>query len=88
MLGFRFALKRWRWPKVILGLMAVELLFVVGLLTLFGIAEPDTYRSKLWRDGFTNGFNSSPSQPLYDLVNGKTKQLQYPLVWSPLYVID
>jgi hypothetical protein len=58
----------------------------IAILVFFGIAEPDTYRTKLWQDGFNNGFNSSPAQPLYDMVNGKASKLISPLVWSALSV--
>jgi Sec-independent protein secretion pathway component TatC len=77
---FSIELKRWRFQKFLLGLMIFELPLTVAVLTLFGIADPDTYRDKLWLDGFINGFNSSPSQPIYDLVNGKS--MVTPLVWS------
>jgi len=82
MFTFNLGFKRWRklsW-KIIFVLLAVEFCLVVSVLALFGIADPDTYRSKLWRDGFINGFNSSPAQPIYDLVNGGSYVV--PLVWS------
>jgi len=62
------------------GLIGVELALTISLLALFGIADPNTYRTKLWRDGYINGFNSSPAQPIFDLVNGG--EYVVPLVWS------
>jgi hypothetical protein len=84
---FNFSGKRWRpyAEKPIFGLLILELPMIVGILVLFGIADPNTYRDRLWLDGFNNGFNSSPSQPIYDLVNGKGYHV--PLVWSSLYVL-
>jgi hypothetical protein len=46
-------LKRWRrsifW--VLLGLLVLEFGLVVPFLTLVGISDPNTYRTKLWDDG-------------------------------------
>lgn len=83
---FRFGLRHWgkRSYLVMFGLIGAELALTVSLLALFGIADPDTYRTKLWRDGYLNGFNSSPSQPIFDLVNGGDYVV--PLVWSEQYV--
>jgi hypothetical protein len=51
----RFGLNTKRWSRkifwVILGLIVLELLLVVPFLTLIGIADPNTYRTKLWEDG-------------------------------------
>lgn len=45
--------KRWRrtvyW--IILGLLVLEFGLVVPFLTLVGISDPNTYRTKLWEDG-------------------------------------
>jgi hypothetical protein len=78
----RFSLKRWRrsifWVLVVL--LVVEFPLTVSFLTLVGISDPDTYRTKLWEDGYLNGFNSSPDQPLYAAANYKTSTT--PLIWS------
>jgi len=66
--------------KPIYALLISEAPFIIAGLALYGIADPNTYRSRLWQDGFDNGFNSSPAQPIYDLVNGG--QMHVPLVWS------
>jgi hypothetical protein len=82
MFGIRFGLRRWgRISRVIiLTLIGLEFGLTIGALALFAIAEESAYKPKLWQDGFDNGFNSSPAQPIYDLVNGKKSTT--PLVWS------
>jgi hypothetical protein len=62
--------------------LGLELMFSISGLALYSIADPNLYRTKLWMDGFDNGFNSSPAQPIYDMVNGRTSST--PLVWSGL----
>ena len=74
--------RRWHLPKALLGLFVVELGLVVATLALFGIANPDTYRSALWQDGSDNGFNSDPSEALYAAYNYRT--FKAPLPWSQL----
>jgi hypothetical protein len=77
--------RKWRWPKVLIALMVFELAGTVAALALFGIADPDLFRTALWQVGSDNGFNSSPSQILYAYANywpiPKT-----PFVWSQTYV--
>ena len=75
---------RWRYPRLILVLMVVEVIFSIPALALFAIASPDQYRTKLWQDGYNNGFNSSPAQILYAYAN--YTPVSYPLVWNPWYV--
>jgi hypothetical protein len=78
----KFGLTRWASVKLMWTLITIELPLTVALLVLFGVADPDTYRTLLWLDGFENGYNSNPSQPVFNLVNGgKYKE---PLVWSQL----
>ena len=71
--------KRWPWYT----LLALEFPFTVALLALFGIADPNTYRTKLWADGAANGFNSSPETGLYAAAN--YRPYTTPGVWSQLY---
>ncbi len=63
------------WPKktrkAIWYLMAVELLGLIPLLVIFGISQPDLYRSDLWRIGYLNKFNSNPNRVLYAYANYK-----------------
>lgn len=71
---------RWRVPKVFVGLMIAEFVFTVACLTLMGVAHPNTYRTKLWQDGFDAGFNSAPNSVLYDLANWRPAHV--PEIWS------
>lgn len=73
--------RRWKWPKVFIALMVIELLGTVAALTMFGIADPDLYRTKMWQVGSDNGFNSSPSQILYAYANYRPLP-HTPFVWS------
>jgi len=57
---------RWRLPKVIIALLVTELPLTVVCLLLFGIAQGDTYQTKLWENGYVKGFNSGPTQVVYD----------------------
>lgn len=75
-------LRGWRMPRVVLGLMVLEYPLTVALLVLFGVATPDSYRSKLWLDGSKNGFNSNPNKILYAYAN--YKPIDTPIVWSQL----
>lgn len=73
--------RRWKWPKVLIALMVIELAGTVPALALFGIASPNLYRTKLWRIGNNNGFNSSPLQVLYAYANYRPIP-KIPFVWS------
>jgi hypothetical protein len=75
--------KKWKWPKAIIGLMVFELLDTVATLVFFGIADPNTYRTKLWQVGADNGFNSSPSLILYAYANYRPIPTT-PMVWGAL----
>jgi len=72
---------RWKWPKVLIGLMIFELLGTIATLVFFGIASPDTYRTALWQVGADNGFNSNPNQILYAYANYRPIP-STPIVWS------
>lgn len=74
--------RQWRYPRVVWTFLALELVFTLPALILFAIADPDTYRTKLWEDGYKNGFNSSPKQILYAYAN--YEPVIRPLVWSQL----
>jgi hypothetical protein len=73
--------RRWKWPKVLIALFVVELLGTVAVLALFGIADPNLYRTKLWQIGFDNGFNSNPKMVLYAYANHRPIP-KIPFVWS------
>lgn len=73
---------RWRIPKLMVALFILELPLTVGMLILSGVADPDTYRSKMWQIGSDHGFNSNPNEILYAYAN--YKPIHVPLVWSSL----
>lgn len=73
--------RRWRYPKILIALMIIELGGTVAALALFGIATPDLFRTKLWQVGYDNKFNSSPAQILYAYAN-HVKIPTIPFVWS------
>lgn len=79
-----FLPRRYRIPKLFLALLIIELPFTVALLALFGIASPDTYRTRLWQDGADNGFNSDPNLRVYAYANFRSYDT--PLAWTSLYV--
>lgn len=80
-----FITRHWRYANLMYGLFVVEFLLIVAVLTLFGIADPNTYRTKLWQNGADKGFNSDPSIVLYSYAN--YRPINTPVVWSQLYVL-
>jgi len=76
---------RWRLPKVIIALLVTELPLTVVCLLLFGIAQGDTYQTKLWENGYVKGFNSGPTQVVYDYTT--YHKATVPLIWSA-YMVD
>ena len=70
---------------MIIALMVFELAGTIAALTLFGIADPDLFRTTLWGVGYDNGFNSSPLQVLYAYANYQPIP-KIPFVWSQTYV--
>jgi ABC-type proline/glycine betaine transport system permease subunit len=83
MFRFRFPhfSRKWKWPKVLIVLMVIELAGTIPALALFGIASPDLYRTNLWAVGYANGFNSDPKQILYAYANYRPLP-KTPFVWS------
>ena len=77
-----FISKRWRYMKLVWIFFAVELAFTIPALLLFGLAQPDLYRTRLWEDGYENGFNSNPVNPIYAMTNHEP--YTYPTIWSQL----
>jgi len=73
--------RSWKWPRVLVGLFVFELAGTIAALALFGIADPDLYRTNLWQVGYDNKFNSSPSQILYAYANYRPLP-KTPFVWS------
>jgi len=79
-MGKFFIPRHWRLPKVIWFLLILEFPFTVAVLALTGIASPNLYRTKLWKEGGDHGFNSDPSTILYAYAN--YEPVKIPLVWS------
>jgi len=73
--------RKWKYPRVLIALMVLELGGTVAALALFGIASPDLYRTRLWQVGSDWGFNSSPKQILYAYANYRPIP-KTPFVWS------
>ncbi|KAI9376008.1 hypothetical protein BJX61DRAFT_26142 [Aspergillus egyptiacus] len=74
--------KKYRNHNLVYILMALELPLIIVILTLTGIAAHDRYRTKLWRDGYENGFNSSPELEVYAAANYRPYTI--PHVWDSL----
>lgn len=72
----KWLLRPWMWV-----LMPLELAGLVPLLVLFGIAQPDLYRTKLWEIGHYYGFNSDPRMILYAYANYEPYP-NVPFVWT------
>lgn len=63
-------------------LFILEVPLTIAALTLFGLADPDTYRTSLWQEGSNHGWNSDPSELLYAAAN--YKPIRAPGPWSSL----
>lgn len=81
---FKAIPRKWRTPRTILYLFALELLIEIAALALFGIAQPDLYRTRLWQEGSNHGWNSNPNSIIYAYAN--YRPISTPLPWSQLYV--
>ncbi|KAL8962407.1 MAG: hypothetical protein Q9193_001181 [Seirophora villosa] len=77
---FRAIPRKWKTPRVIIPLFVVELLIEIAALALYGIAQPDLYRTRLWQEGSDHGWNSSPSEIIYAYAN--YRPISKPLPWS------
>ena len=83
MLSFLRAMPmEWRVPKALLVLFAIELAVGVPILALYGIADPDLYRTRLLEEGAKNVWNSSPITVLYASYNYIT--IKVPTPWNQL----
>lgn len=80
-MGYRILHREWRSIRAMWYLMILELLGTVAVLALFGIAQPDLYRTQLWRAGDQMGFNSSPNIVLYAYANYEPLP-NIPFVWT------
>ena len=77
-----FIAMNWRIPKLMIALLVIEIPLTIAFLTLSGIADGDTYRTKLWQNGADYGFNSDPIEILYHYAN--YEPISVPLIWSTL----
>ncbi|KAM0329208.1 hypothetical protein ACHAQA_004507 [Verticillium albo-atrum] len=68
--------KRYMWFA-----MLAELICMIPLLVLFGIAQPNTWRTKMWQIGYDHGWNSDPRMILYAHANYRPLP-NIPFVWS------
>lgn len=80
-MGYFLLHRKWRVRKPMYWLMAAELAGLVPILVLFGIEQPDLYRTKFWQIGFNEGLNSNPNMILYAYANHRPLP-KIPLVWS------
>ena len=76
--------KQWKTPRTLRILFLIELALSIAALALFGIAEPNLYRTRFWQEGSDQGWNSNPNQIIYAYAN--YKPISAPLPWSQLYV--
>ncbi|OJD25973.1 hypothetical protein ACJ73_02658 [Blastomyces percursus] len=74
--------RKYRPPILFKILLGIELPITIAVLALFGIASPDLYRTKLWKDGAKNGFNSGPEDMVYAFANYRPYSTPKP--WSQL----
>lgn len=73
------------WPRVSRKAtwytMVFELIGVVVCLVIFGISQPNLYRTDMWRIGFENKLNSNPNIVLYAYANHRPLP-NIPFIWS------
>lgn len=72
--------RQWRTPRTMNGLFVFELLLSIAALALFGIAQPDLYRTRFWKEGSLHGWNSNPNEIIYAYANHRP--IHTPLPWS------
>lgn len=74
-----------KWPakarKAIGWMMPLELIGLIPALVIFGISQPDLYRTDMWQIGWDNRLNSNPNMILYAYANHRPLP-QIPLIWS------
>ncbi|KAL8409097.1 hypothetical protein RB594_007515 [Gaeumannomyces avenae] len=67
--GYTIVRRKWRSRKPLWFLMIAELAHLIPLLVLFGIAQPDVFRTLMWRIGYAEKLNSNPNLILYAYAN-------------------
>ncbi|MCJ1243127.1 hypothetical protein MMC30_000324 [Trapelia coarctata] len=78
--SFSWVNLEWRWQKVFYILVIIEIPFTISALALFGIADPDLYRTQLWQEGANHGWNSDPIEILYSYANHRP--ISTPTPWN------
>ncbi|KAF4777571.1 hypothetical protein HER10_EVM0003930 [Colletotrichum scovillei] len=68
-------------PDLIAVLLCIEAVVVFAALVLFGVAYPDRFRSRLWRNGGEEGWCSNPRLRIYFYANHEEPP-EIPLIWS------
>ncbi|EUC40787.1 hypothetical protein COCMIDRAFT_107864 [Bipolaris oryzae ATCC 44560] len=56
-------------PLLFSSVMLVDLVLALTLTSLFASAYPDRFRTALWQNGGSEGWNSDPQQRVYDYAN-------------------
>ncbi|RFU75073.1 hypothetical protein TARUN_7172 [Trichoderma arundinaceum] len=74
-----------KWPRTprlaLRWLMLVEFIGLVPILTIFGLSQPDLYRTAMWQIGWDHRLNSNPDIILFAYAN-HVAQPKLPLIWS------
>ncbi|KAH6651160.1 hypothetical protein F5144DRAFT_77205 [Chaetomium tenue] len=78
---YRILHRPWRARRPLYFVMIPELAGVITLLVLFGVQQPDAFRTLFWRIGYENKLNSNPNMILYAYANYQ-KIPTIPFVWS------
>ncbi|KAK3329063.1 hypothetical protein B0H66DRAFT_12327 [Apodospora peruviana] len=78
---YRIMHRPWRVKAPMYWGMIPELGLVISVLVLFGLQQPDVWRTQFWRIGHEHGLNSSPNILLYAYANHRPLPT-IPLVWS------
>ncbi|KAI3528318.1 hypothetical protein CABS01_02073 [Colletotrichum abscissum] len=68
-------------PDLSVVLLCIEAVVVFAALVLFGVAYPDRFRSRLWRNGGEQGWCSNPRMRIYFYANHEEPP-EIPLIWS------
>ncbi|TDZ33839.1 hypothetical protein C8035_v009227 [Colletotrichum spinosum] len=80
-MAYKILHRKWLLRPYMWAIFPLELIGLVPLLVLFGIAQPDLYRTKLWEVGHAYGFNSNPKMILYAYANYEPLP-KIPFVWT------
>ena len=78
---YKILRRKWRVKKPLFLMMIPELAGVVACLVLFGLEQPDLYRTLFWQIGFDHQLNSDPRMILYAYANHRPLP-NIPFVWS------